>query len=287
MSKRIQVFLYAGNYGTFKHGQNAPGLDLNRLIRDELRHCGYPCLSCDEVCVEPDLCETIASCLSGGGLTFTDLPTDYGITLADIATSGSFNDLADLPSFITDILGLSPSAGDMLQFDGTNWVLGTGSSGGTFIGLSDTLGAPGPDDNVLTFDASGNVVSEPDNRLHTEAGSYATVGAGSFLDGNVTGFTFSTSSITVTGNKATGTHAGSIDLNPGGAFPAQVILELSLDNTGKKYPLSNPVWNTHIFVNGQMVNPVIVGGTSTTIQYGIDVTATDIVTFNGSVIGDV
>ena len=37
-------------------GQYIPGYDLNRIIRDELRSCGYPCINCLESdCVEKDI----------------------------------------------------------------------------------------------------------------------------------------------------------------------------------------------------------------------------------------
>ena len=57
-------------------------------------------------------------------------------TLATVATSGSYNDLSDKPTIptnldsLTDVTITSPSTDQVLKYNGTGWVNGTGDSGG-------------------------------------------------------------------------------------------------------------------------------------------------------------
>lgn len=49
-----QYFIKTGFWDTFKIGRKAPGLHLNKVIRDVLRSCGIPCPNCiDDGCNEP------------------------------------------------------------------------------------------------------------------------------------------------------------------------------------------------------------------------------------------
>lgn len=41
-----QYFIKTGFWDVFKIGKKAPGLHLNRLVRDILRECGIPCPNC-------------------------------------------------------------------------------------------------------------------------------------------------------------------------------------------------------------------------------------------------
>jgi hypothetical protein len=297
-----ELIIFPGNFAEFRMGQKAPGLHLNRFVRDILRECGYPCVNCGEACAEPDLCETISACLGSGNF------------------SGEFGDLLNVPQIFQDLELLGPGAkGDLIYFDGFNWVslpvgtngeiltltageptwaAGGGGGGGggggasTYLGLTDTPGTFGFDDIVPTTNTGSTaLVHETNNRLHVETGTYGVIGASSFVNaGNpvISTFVLIPSGITVTGDKMINTYSGTASLAGTGTFPGILKFEMTVDNTGKKYPIANPIYNTHISVNGVMVDAPIVGGTATTVIYGVPVTlSTDTIAFRGSIIGTV
>ena len=51
-----EYYIKQGFWGMFRIGRKAPGLHLNRVIRDVLRACGIPCPTCNEGnCNEPQV----------------------------------------------------------------------------------------------------------------------------------------------------------------------------------------------------------------------------------------
>jgi len=46
--KAPQYYIFDGNYSTFKPGEKARGLHLNKAVRDIMRACGYDCIHCYE-----------------------------------------------------------------------------------------------------------------------------------------------------------------------------------------------------------------------------------------------
>ena len=51
MKNKKKMYVFKPGFITVGYeGQYIPGFNLNRIIRDELRSCGYPCLNC----LEPD-----------------------------------------------------------------------------------------------------------------------------------------------------------------------------------------------------------------------------------------
>ena len=54
MRKEIQYYIKTGFWSIFKIGRKAPGLHLNKVVRDIMRECGYSCANCyDGDCNEP------------------------------------------------------------------------------------------------------------------------------------------------------------------------------------------------------------------------------------------
>lgn len=54
MSKNRRIpIIKPGFFSWFRKGQKAKGLDLGKVIREELAYCGYPCIQCgDTVCID-------------------------------------------------------------------------------------------------------------------------------------------------------------------------------------------------------------------------------------------
>lgn len=257
------IVLFTSGYQTYERGKKAPGLHLNRFVRDILRECGYPCLNCNESCVEPDICDIISECSSG--------------------SSNDYNDLINLPT-LTEVGG---NVTGTINLDTGMFTLT--ALGGTYIGSSDTpLDYAAGDDIVPTINStSDGLIHESNNKLHTSNLTYATLGSSTILSSEVDSFSFSPDGITVIGNKGFGDFSGDITLDGAGSFPATIPIELNLDNTGKKYPLSNPLYQVTILVNGAKVASVETG-TLNSVIYSIPVNAsTDIVTFFGTVNGTV
>lgn len=67
MKKRKHYVLKVGTYSEKIKGAKHEGLDLTRYVQDTLRECGYPCITCDDVCFQPNICEMIAACSNGSG----------------------------------------------------------------------------------------------------------------------------------------------------------------------------------------------------------------------------
>lgn len=79
-----ETYMQPGTYVEVARGKIKNRKSLERLIRDTLRECGYPCLTCNEGCSEPDLCVTLAEagCSAGGGgpVTTTNVISYNGAT---------------------------------------------------------------------------------------------------------------------------------------------------------------------------------------------------------------
>ena len=114
-------------------------------------------------------------------------------TLATVATSGSYTDLLDQPSIPSNINDLgdvdttttTPTTGDALVFDGTNFVPQAISGGGatTLDGLNDVDTTGAALNNVLKYDGTNWVDGYVDYSELTGAPTLATVAtSGSYTD---------------------------------------------------------------------------------------------------------
>ena len=60
MAKQTRtVILYNGVFRWIYKGMKVTGLDLGKFVRDTMRDCGYPCITCDEVHCPIDKYDTL------------------------------------------------------------------------------------------------------------------------------------------------------------------------------------------------------------------------------------
>lgn len=101
--------------------------------------------------------------------------------LADLSEK-NFSSLANQPSIITDLTGITPASGDLIYYNGTNWVRLPKGTDGQNLGLDSGLPAwadaagGGAWDGMLVFGADVTVTSSAMEVFYTsellEAGNY-------------------------------------------------------------------------------------------------------------------
>ena len=260
--------LLPGTYKEFNYGQKVYGLHLNRLVRDILRDNGYPTQSCDG-CAEPNICDLLTDCGVGGG--------------------GDWNTLLNRPQSLLDIAGVTGVTGDILYFNGTNWVaLAIGSNdqvltvagglpawaaGGAsdYISLSDTPGVYGVEDVVPTVNTTTDGLDHNSNNIFFVETSfdYANV----LPISGTSGFTIVPEGATVFGNRAIGRTGGEMTADATGT----ITFRVSLDNTGAKYAGQKPIFDVVIVdldSDNEIIptRAVVAGSGGNTVEYSFPAT---------------
>lgn len=342
----MNVVIYNGHWTTFQYGQKVPGLDLGRFVRDTLRENGYPTLNDCDGCTQPNLCDLLTDCDLGGSNDWEDLinvpqaiQDIEGLTpangdmlyfdganwvLLEAGVNGQYlsmtggiptwaaaaggtddwNNFTNVPQAIQDIEAVVGVTGDILYYDGANWVkLGIGSAGqaltvvgglpawaagGTsYLGLTDTpANFTAGEDIVPTINALGTaLVHESNNILHTGSGE---IGADATASGDaVDSFTSSSGDVTVIGNKAFLDFDGTVTLDGVGAG-LDVDLRVNFNNLSMKYSMSGVIIVVKVLVNGTPVDTTINGGDADDTIFRFTVGSnTDTIAFHGFVIGNV
>lgn len=87
-----ETYLHPGTF-VETDPRRKPGIrSLEAMVRETLAKCGYPCVSCEPTCAQPNLCDTLEfyGCDTGGGgpaytftngTTLTELDVEWGGTL--------------------------------------------------------------------------------------------------------------------------------------------------------------------------------------------------------------
>ncbi len=270
------VIIYSGQYGLFTKGQKAPGLHLNRFVRDILRECGYPCNGCGEVCLEPNLCDKLTDCGFGGG----------GGTLAP----GGKGDLLyyDGSDWVSLAVG---TAGQVLTSVGGDPVWANALSAATYLALTDTPNSYVQADIVPTVnDALNGLQHFGNNKLHTEIITGYQLLPGITYIGTITAFGTTSQGTTTVGNHGiSNCLSTSITLNPAETYPRQVSVMANPIASAKKYPLAGITsFNWVVIVNGQRVPFTVARGTTQEEEIEFNVPASNaVVTVRCFVIGSV
>lgn len=176
--KRLEYLILPGMYAEKKKGKQ-PGLNINKVIREELRFNGYPTVECTEVCDQPDICDLI-DCGVGGSNTYTNGITKTG---DDVELGGALDHATTLtaPGLLTfDLvkdnvkLAVSPSTFGAYGIGESIYFRGVGPDVNASSGIyTNALG--NPSFGVHVFDTPTNVFmrtnfSTPLQAIKTDVG---------------------------------------------------------------------------------------------------------------------
>lgn len=278
--------LLPGMFKEFKYGQKVYGLHLNRLVRDILRENGYPTKSCDG-CTEPDICDLLTGCAGGG--------------------AADWNTLANRPQNLLDIADITGVTGDILYFDGTNWVdLPIGADGNVLTvstgipswaasaaGVSDYLSLTDSpanfgagDDTVPTINTAGDALEHDVNDKFHNSNIRSNLSVFP-QTGTIDSFTDIPIGVTRAGMIMMGRTQGEITPASTGA----AVIRLSNNNTGAKYNIQNPMLRLKVIdttnnVEIPVTYSVVAGQSGNAIDCNFNITLGVTYTYVAEVIGN-
>lgn len=203
---------------------------------------------------------------SGNDLNFTATGniTFNGSQLATVATTGSYNDLSNKPTLTTNLDGLtdvvitSASNGQVLQYNGTNWVNASAAAGGV-TSVNSATGA-------VTLNTD-NIGEGSTNQYFTQARARGAIS----VSGNAT-YNASTGVITVTtGGGETAQNItfnnGGSGANSGSSFNGSAAITVSYNTIGAPSTSgtnASGTWGISISGNAATATSATTAGTVTT-----------------------
>lgn len=131
------TYLKDGYFTTESRHIKGKGLNLNELIRKELRENGYPIRNCPDPCGEPDICDLINCGGGGGGNGLFDIANDNGDVIINsynltkqltLFADGNGYNIEDVSNYILTSFG-SIVSGGLYLIDDENFFAVSGNFG--------------------------------------------------------------------------------------------------------------------------------------------------------------